>query len=111
MNNQGEGSQRIFLCRPYPSEGRCFVASEQSKESVILSSVANYQTVNILELMSMTPGLDDEEVRQTVDEMAKNDLVSVRGKEEDQFISVTAKGYNYLSSQQKLTQMQSAARP
>jgi predicted transcriptional regulator len=92
----------ISLCRPrIPDFRRCLMMNEESKESIILSSVANYQTVNILELMSLTPGLDDVEVRQTVDAMEKNDLVNVKGAGDDQFVSVTDKGYSYLSSLQK----------
>jgi len=85
------------------------MAIEESNESIILSSVANYQTVNILELMSMTPGLDDEQVRQTVDAMEKNNLVNLSGEGDQQFVSLTSKGYNYLSSQLKLIEMGSVA--
>jgi len=86
------------------------MAIEESNESIILSSVANYQTVNILELMSMTPGLDDDQVRQTVDAMEKNNLVNLSGEGDDQFVSLTNKGHEYLSSQQKLMQIGSSAR-
>jgi predicted transcriptional regulator len=85
------------------------MAIEESKEGMILSSVANYQTVNILELMSLTPGLNDEEVRETVGTMEKNNLVNVNGEGDEQFVSVTTKGYNFLSQQQKLMQLGSSA--
>jgi RIO-like serine/threonine protein kinase len=78
------------------------MAVEESKESLILSSVANYQTVNLLELMSLTPGLDDEDVRQTIDTMQKNDLVRLTTEGDDQFVSLTSRGYDYLSSQKKM---------
>jgi hypothetical protein len=77
------------------------MAIAENNESIVLSSVANYQTVNILELMSLTPGLDDEQVRKTVDAMEKSNLVSLTGAGDDQFVSVTDKGYSYLSSLRK----------
>jgi hypothetical protein len=75
---------------------------DDSKIGTVLSSVAGYSTVNLLELMSLTPGLNDEEVQQAVDTMRQHDLIKVKGEGNDQFISVTGKGYNYLDTQAKM---------
>ncbi len=75
------------------------MAVDESRTYAILSSISKYNTVNILELMSLTSGLDDEDIRQSIPQMAKNDLVRVTGEGDDQFVSLTNKGYEYLSSQ------------
>jgi hypothetical protein len=74
-------------------------------EQSILESLASYQTVNILELMSLTPGLDDAEVSETVQNMRQRDLVSIHGEQDDQLVSLTPKGWDYYSSQMKLRTM------
>ncbi len=68
----------------------------------ILSSVASYQTVNILELMSLTPGIDESNVRQTVASMNEKSLVKLSGDGEDQMVSLTNKGYDYLNSRARM---------
>jgi predicted transcriptional regulator len=75
---------------------------DEGKVSAILSAVAKYQTVNMLELMSLTPGLNDEDVASFIVPMEQNNLVKVSGSGDDSFVSLTNKGFDYLSSQSKL---------
>ena len=78
------------------------MAVQDSNQNIILSSLANYQTVNMLELMSLAPGLDDEQIRQTLAGLEKNDLIKLNGAGDDQYVSLTSKGFDYLSSINKL---------
>ena len=73
------------------------------QESDILSSIASYQTVNLIELMSMTPNISDQEVVETVESMASRKLVSICGEGNGQLVSITSHGYEQLSLQGQLT--------
>jgi len=71
--------------------------------SDILSSIASYQTVNLVELMSMTPEISDQEVVETVQSMANRKLVAICGEGNSQLVSITSRGYEQLSLQGQLT--------
>lgn len=68
------------------------------EENIVLSAIASYQTVNILELMSLSGGLSDEDVSRTVDLLQTKKLVTRSGQNTDQIVSMTSRGYDYLKS-------------
>ncbi len=81
------------------------MAFNESVEGIILASMAKYSTINILELMALTPGLDDETVHQALSSMQDKKLVTTTGEGNDQLVSLTSRGYSYLQSQSQMMAM------